>query len=56
MDILVPITMKNAAKCEKQCELQNSVSHQIFERKWRRWSSHQHACFSVALKLSHILM
>ena len=35
MDILVPIPMKNAAKCDTQCELQN-VSHQIFERKWRR--------------------
>jgi hypothetical protein len=23
MDILVPITMKNAAKCDTQCELQN---------------------------------
>jgi len=27
--------MKNAAKCDTQCELQNSASHQIFERKWR---------------------
>ena len=27
--------MKNAAKCEKQCELQNLASHRIFERKWR---------------------
>ena len=36
MDILVPITMKNAAKCDKQCELQNSANHQIFERKWRQ--------------------
>ena len=35
MDILVPISMKNAAKCDTQCELQNSASHQIFERKWR---------------------
>ena len=26
MDILVPITMKNAAKCDKQCELQNRES------------------------------
>ena len=23
MDVLAPITMKNAANCEKQCELQN---------------------------------
>ena len=36
MDILVPISMKNAAKCDKQCELQNSANHQIFERKLRR--------------------
>ena len=36
MDILVLITMKNAAKCDTQCELQNSASHQIFERKLRR--------------------
>ena len=36
MDVLVPISMKNAAKCDKQCELQNSANHQIFERKWRR--------------------
>ena len=39
MDILVPISMKNAAKCDKQCELQNSASHQIFERKWRWFTS-----------------
>ena len=36
MDVLVPIPMKNAAKCDKQCELQNSANHQIFERKWRQ--------------------
>ena len=35
MDILVPIPMKNAAKCDTQCELQNPASHQIFERKER---------------------
>jgi len=33
--ILVPITMKSAAKCDKQCELQNSANHQILERNWR---------------------
>jgi hypothetical protein len=32
MDILVPISMKNVAKYDMQCELQNSASHQIFER------------------------
>lgn len=35
MDVLVRATMKDAAKCETQCELQNSVNHQISERKWR---------------------
>ena len=36
MDILVPISMKNAAKCDMQSELQNSTSLQIFERNWPR--------------------
>ena len=35
MDILVPVSRKNAANCDKQCELQNSASHQIFERSSR---------------------
>ena len=34
MDLSAHITMKNAAKCDMQCELQNSASHQIFERNW----------------------
>ncbi len=32
MDVLAPTTMKNAAKCDTLCELQNPVSHQNFER------------------------
>ena len=32
MDLWVPTTMKNAAKCDMSCELQDQVSHQIFER------------------------
>jgi len=35
MDVLAPTTMKDAAKCATQCELQNSVNHQIAERKLR---------------------
>lgn len=31
--------MKNAAKCDMSCELQNSVNHRIFERKLRSWDS-----------------
>ncbi len=34
MDVLAPTTMKDAAKCDEQCELQNSVNHQTVERKW----------------------
>ena len=35
MDVLAPTTMKNAAKCDTSCELQNPVSHQNFERNLR---------------------
>jgi hypothetical protein len=51
MDILVPITMKNAAKCDTQCELQNSASHQIFERNWR-WRDILPACLFQCLETS----
>lgn len=37
MDISVLVTMKNAAKRDRQCESQNSVNHRIFERKWHFW-------------------
>jgi len=55
MDILVPITMKNAAKCDTQCELQNSASHQIFERNWR-WRDTLPACLFQCLETSYNLM
>ena len=42
MDILVPTTMKNAAKRDMYCELHNSVNHQNFERILR-----QSACILV---------
>jgi len=29
---LAPTTMKNAAKCDTSCDLQNPVNHQNFER------------------------
>jgi len=32
MDVLVPTSMKNAAKCDKWYELQNLVSCSVFER------------------------
>ena len=31
-DVLAPTSMKNAAKCDMSCELQNPVNHQNFER------------------------
>ena len=31
-DVLAPPTMKNAAKCDTSCDLQNPVNHQNFER------------------------
>jgi len=51
MDILVPMTMKNAAKCDTQCELQNSLNHQIFERNPHQIDSlgglYWYVCFSI---------
>ena len=44
MDILVPMTMKNAAKCDTQCELQNSLNHQIFERNPHQTCLHVLVC------------
>ena len=35
MDASARVTMKDAANCDKQCELQNSVNHQISERTLR---------------------
>ena len=35
MDVLARTTMKDAANCDTQCELQNSVNHQTAERERR---------------------
>ena len=37
MDISVQASMKNAAKCDKHCELQNSVNQWKFERILYFW-------------------
>ncbi|KAL2453647.1 Uncharacterized protein Adt_48852 [Abeliophyllum distichum] len=34
-DISALASMKNAAKCDTWCELQNPVNHRVFERKLR---------------------
>ena len=46
-DILAPATMKNAAKCDTYCELQNSGNHRVFERILRPRLVRGHACLSV---------
>ena len=55
MDILVPMTMKNAAKCDTQCELQNSLNHQIFERNPHQAVAilHWYVCFSIQNITNH---
>ena len=40
--------MKNVAKCDTWCELQNPVNHRVFERKLRpKPSGRGHACLGV---------
>ncbi|KAJ7940984.1 hypothetical protein O6P43_035966, partial [Quillaja saponaria] len=40
--------MKNVAKCDTWCELQNPVNHRVFERKLRpRPSGRGHVCLGV---------
>ncbi|KAH7650779.1 hypothetical protein IHE45_20G012200 [Dioscorea alata] len=40
--------MKNVAKCDTWCELQNPVNHRVFERKLRpRPPGRGHACLGV---------
>jgi hypothetical protein len=41
--------MKNVAKCDTWCELQNPVNHRVFERKLRpKPLGRGHACLGVA--------
>ncbi|DAD49294.1 TPA_asm: hypothetical protein HUJ06_000024 [Nelumbo nucifera] len=47
-DISALASMKNVAKCDTWCELQNPVNHRVFERKLRpRPLSQGHACLGV---------
>ncbi|CAN7092521.1 unnamed protein product [Brassica rapa subsp. narinosa] len=40
--------MKNVAKCDTWCELQNPVNHRVFERKLRpKPSGRGHVCLGV---------
>jgi hypothetical protein len=47
-DISALASMKNAAKCDTWCELQNPVNHRVFERKLRlKPSGRGHVCLGV---------
>src|SRR5262249_41159721 len=47
-DISAPASMKNVAKCDTWCELQNPVNHRVFERKLRpKPSGRGHVCLGV---------
>ncbi|KAG2255548.1 hypothetical protein Bca52824_074842 [Brassica carinata] len=48
--------MKNVAKCDTWCELQNTVNHRVFERKLRpKPSSRGHVCLGVTNRRPPIL-
>ncbi|CAL8155665.1 unnamed protein product [Prunus armeniaca] len=48
MDILALALMKNVAKCDTWCELQNPVNHRVFKRKLRpKPLGRGHACLGI---------
>ena len=52
-DISALASMKNVAKCDTWCELQNPVNHRVFERKLRpRPSGRGHACLGVTPRVA----
>ncbi|KAL2921912.1 Elongation factor G [Bienertia sinuspersici] len=45
--------MKNVAKCDTWCELQNPVNHRVFERKLRpKPSGRGHVCLGITHRVS----
>lgn len=47
-DISALASMKNVAKCDTWCELQNPVNHRVFERKLRlKPLGRRHVCLGV---------
>ena len=52
MDVLAQTTMKGAAKCDKHCDLQNSVNQQIPERILRFWDTPESMPTSVSIPAS----
>lgn len=52
-DISALASMKNVAKCDTWCELQNPVNHRVFERKLRpKPSGRGHVCLGVTHRVS----
>ncbi|CAA7056331.1 unnamed protein product [Microthlaspi erraticum] len=48
--------MKNVAKCDTWCELQNPVNHRVFERKLRpKPSGRGHVCLGVTIVVPYPL-
>ena len=52
-DISALASMKNVAKCDTWCELQNPVNHRVFERKLRpKLSGRGHVCLGVTHRVA----
>lgn len=52
-DISALASMKNVAKCDTWCELQNPVNHRVFERKLRpKPLGRGHACLGVTHRVA----
>ena len=53
-DISALASMKNVAKCDTWCELQDPVNHRVFERKLRpEPSGRGHVCLGVTHRCPH---
>ena len=52
-DISALASMKNVAKCDTWCELQNPVNHRVFERKLRpKPLGRGHVCLGVSHRVA----
>jgi hypothetical protein len=52
-DISAHASMKNVAKCDTWCELQNPVNHRVFERKLRpKPFGRGHVCLGVTHRIA----
>ena len=52
-DISAHASMKNVAKCDTWCELQNPVNHRVFERKLRpKPFGRGHVCLGVTHRVA----